>query len=275
MKLFLAFLAIAAAQTFPAWNSEGALHPNSNTGTPYQGTVNKQNAHNGVFTADQNCPLTCTWDGSRIRVEHHHLADILLAEKNHGASETTKDDNHGKMDNPAYDNAHAAANIYHRCYHRDTNYVHNTVPFSFSLDSAGEVNINEGKNPTLTSRSCQCQCAQWSCETGVSTCKFGSLTVHDNKCPTATRPTCSDNRPTYYVGRYDVPVAHTGNIAQNTWTKVNQATAVGFSFDDYNPYVRSGTNEKLRARICVAFADSSGSANNGTPMLNFRLRRTD
>merc|ERR1712072_135224 len=190
-KLTLAFLAIAAATTYPAWG-ENAIHPNSNTGTPYQDTTTKLNLNGGTFSADQSCPLTCSWDGNRIRVEHHHLADVLNAEKNHGASATIKNDNHGVVDNPAYDNAHDAAHIYHRCFHRDINYVHNTVPFSFSLDDVtGDVNVNEGKNPTLDSRSCACQCAQWDgCVNGNAVCKFATLTVSEDKCPTSTNPTC-------------------------------------------------------------------------------------
>merc|ERR1712057_10309 len=146
----------------------------------------KQSLNSGTFSADQSCPLTCSWDGHRIRVEHHHLADVLNAEKNHGASVTTKDDNHGKLDS-SYALAHAAANIYHRCYHRDTNYVHNTVPFSFSLDENQDVSINEGKNPNLDARSCQCQCAQWDGCGDDAVCKFAGLTVSDDKCPTSTR----------------------------------------------------------------------------------------
>merc|ERR1712072_158191 len=168
----------------------GALHPNSNSVAPYGGTTTKQSLNSGTFSADQSCPLSCSWDGNRIRVEHHHLADVLNAEKNHGASATTKDDNHGKLDN-SYDLAHAAANIYHRCYHRDQSYVHNTVPFSFSLDeTTQDININEGKNPNLDARSCECQCAKWHGCGGNAVCKFDTIQVSEAKCPTSTKPAC-------------------------------------------------------------------------------------
>jgi len=76
-----------------------------------------------------------------------------------------------------------------------------------------------------------------------------------------------------YVGRFDIPVTHSGVVTKGTWNKINKASAVGFTFSDYNQYVSAG--KKMYLRGCASFSDSSGHPNMGPMELTFRLRRTN
>jgi hypothetical protein len=110
------------------------------------------------------------------------------------------------------------------------------------------------------------------CQVDVGHGQGVNINVHEYDFEVAVHGT-SSAQDKVYVGRFDIPVAHSGSIAKGTFTKISKAAAVGFSFSDYNQYVTAG--KKMYVRGCASFSDSSGPGAWGPSALTFRLRRTN
>jgi len=114
---------------------------------------------------------------------------------------------------------------------------------------------------------------QWGQVTGIPTTSLAGLTCTGNQIAVQGRGgwVCQDHVhdaadlttgqltparmpvPRTYVGTTAVPVSRwTGT--PTTWTKVNDATATGWSFSQYNTYLATG--QHLEARLCLSFTDS-------------------
>jgi hypothetical protein len=79
----------------------------------------------------------------------------------------------------------------------------------------------------------------------------------------------------HYVGRMNLPVAWNGVVPQNGWEQISHGHGVGFTFSDYNDYIK-GSDDVLMVRLCAHFSDSSGDPSAmGASVARFRIRKAD
>ena len=97
---------------------------------------------------------------------------------------------------------------------------------------------------------------------------LSALNCGDNSYPIngATGWACKSELTRRALGSLPIPL-NAYNGTPSTWTQVNPAVATGWSFGDYNTYLRSG--ESLQIRMCMSYTDSGDNGGK----INVRFRR--
>lgn len=149
--------------------SDAATYPTVAIGSQPDQTV-------GDFDSTGACPVSCTYDGHSIHVQHYTSHSGQGAVKTGTAASPMP----GTEDFVA---GYYTNKIFHRCYHRAAGT--NTAALAFTMPEG-----LAGKVTTMASRNCQCQCASWVCASGTAVCKFHSKQLADSKCLTSAKPTC-------------------------------------------------------------------------------------